>query len=281
MSDMDNAAHACIDGVKEVQRVNNANDELKHDYNDAYKAWELDRNKRISDLVAKNAALSDAYGQQVYGTYSQCRIGTAGKGTHDDSCRAKLGDGYEARERKGCQYGGGVDNGWTDGCCCKCWGWRWECGKTNQKLTDEQTYKTSIQNTLNDTRNEKFNRPLPNYLPVPSVSCAYCKNIQNIIGSTITDSTLKQVNDCISEGIKNATPTTTPPQTTIPATAPPPTIQTPSSAQTTSPSQTPSSTHLLAAHFTTQKAFFSNSTIILIIFLVIFTLLVSLSSLYM
>jgi hypothetical protein len=139
--------------------------------------------------------------------------------------------GNEARNRcnQKTDHGGGYEydgNYWSCGGWNACCEFNHNCSKSDNWLNRNweiwRDEKNNLQNRIDDTQRDIDNLK-PAYEPVPSFQC--CPNIVQVVGSEIKDTSINQMNQCISD-MKDTLnkpppkPTPTPPNTTPPNTTP-------------------------------------------------------------
>jgi hypothetical protein len=206
VADAKRALAACEDGVKIIQATQKSNQVLIDDYNNRHKEWEAKKNASNTTWEANNKARQDAQtawdrkkqdffnGNQESKWWNNCSpTWEADSGKHDDWCRNDFGDGWY---HSGKVCGQDPCGFWNQGSC------KGICSKTDNKRWNEATQSTIREkgnrpDNYNDPRFSDSEPRTPEQNKT-SFSLACCSNITNVIGSDITDATIKQQNDCLS-----------------------------------------------------------------------------------
>lgn len=191
----------CNAGLDQIKAMIKSNQALVEDFNKRHTAWQSKRDTANSNWNNNNTTRQnsqrdwDTKRDNIYNDKGNDRKVTGGAGcqSHADWCTNDFGTGWTDD--------GDENHAWENGnCCCR---HHRRCKKTDQQRKDEanQQTKDEMGERPGDYNEPHFSEtePQPPSQNLTNINMTCCANVQNIIGSSVSQSNLDQQNSCASQ----------------------------------------------------------------------------------
>ena len=197
----------CNSGLDQIKAMIRSNQSLVDDFNSRHSAWESKRDTANALWNTKNTARQND--QSNWDNDYNNILRSKQQEVHNAGCG-------------GCGTNPGCASGWHESGHHGCGFWNGQCER--ECMQNDDTARNNARTQKGNNRPSNYNEPqfsdTEPTMPAENttnVSIHCCSDVQNIIGSQITNSDLTQQNDCASklkkdyDNLNNAPPSAPPP----------------------------------------------------------------------